>query len=154
MYSSMALIQDENALEGKSSTKRAPASIYKVDKELTYNEIYLPYPKYVEKKNSRGSKELIKIETFVNNKNSMEEVTRFASNPDKSYVSEEIPKSKDEYSLGVDQEGELISALDELKKSRKENKVLKERHEAIEKLINKNRVMHEDLEYQLKIKEE
>ena len=115
----MALIQDENALEGKSSTKRAPASIYKVDKELTYNEIYLPYPKYAEKKNSRGSKELIKIETFVNNKKSMEEVTQTESNPGKSSFSEGISKFEDEDNIGFIWEGELISALDELKNSRK-----------------------------------
>ena len=55
------------------------------------------------------------METTIDNKNSMEKVTQFASNPDKSCVSEESPKSEDEYSFGVDWEGKLISSLDELK---------------------------------------
>ena len=94
-----------------------------------YKEIYLPYPKSEEKK-SRGSKEVFKMEKIVDNKNYMEEITQIASKLDKFNLSKEIPKSEDEDSLGVDWEGELISALYELKNSRKENKALKEKLEA------------------------
>ena len=70
----MAIIQDQNASKEKYSTKREPASMSKIEKEWTYNEIYLPCTKYEENKSSKGSKEIFKMETTIDNKNSMEKV--------------------------------------------------------------------------------
>ena len=52
----MALIQDENASEGKYSVERVHVSISKVENEWMYNKLYLPYPKSEENKTSRGLK--------------------------------------------------------------------------------------------------
>ena len=106
-----------------------------MEKEWTYNIIYLPSQKSEEKKKERISKEIFKMETIVNNKKYMDKVTQSASKHDKSSFSEEIPKCEDEDSLGVVRKGEIICSLDEFKKSRKENKMLKEQLEAALKLI-------------------
>ena len=59
------------------------------------------------------------METVVNKKQSVEELTRNVSNPYKPSCFKGSLNSEDEVSLGVDWEGELINALDDLKKSRK-----------------------------------
>ena len=55
-----------------------------MEKEWTYNIIYLPSQKSDEKKKERSSKEIFKMETIVNNKKYMDKVTRSASKHDKS----------------------------------------------------------------------
>ena len=72
----MDLNQDEIALEGKYSTKRDPASISITKKEWMYNGIYLPSLKSEENKKLGGSNILFKMETIVDNKQYVEEVTQ------------------------------------------------------------------------------
>ena len=47
----MVLIQDENSIGENSLVNGAPTNTSKLSKKWTYNGIYLPYPKYEEKKN-------------------------------------------------------------------------------------------------------
>ena len=72
------------------------------------------------------------METIIDNKHFVEEVTQTVSNPDKPSFSKGSPNPKDEIWLRVDQEGELMNGLDDLKKSRKGNKALKEQLKEVE----------------------
>ena len=65
------------------------------------------------------------METFIDKKNSTNEVTLTASKLDKPSFFKGSSKAEDEVIIGVDWEGELIDALEYLNKSRIENKALK-----------------------------
>ena len=118
----MVLIQDEKPRGRKLSIKGAPTSTSKLSKKWTYNKIHLPSPKFEEKKKSSNTKELVKLENIIENTHSSNEITLPLS---KSEVREkfrrvgESSQSEDVDNIEVHSEGEIISALEYFKKSRK-----------------------------------
>ena len=64
----MDLNQDENASEGKYSTKRDPTNISKVQKEWTYNVIYLTSPKSKDRKSQKDPKKFSKWRQLLTTK--------------------------------------------------------------------------------------
>ena len=72
------------------------------------------------------------MENTVENKHSSDEITipllKFKVREEFSCIEESF-RFEDEGSIDVDWEGELISTLEDLKKSRKDNKVLKDQLE-------------------------
>ena len=129
----MALIQDEDSKDGnKFSIKGTCESTSKPTRKWTYNGIYMSSPKSETKERSSYIEEYSKSRNNITKKCPYNGIYLPSSNDEVKKDSNSIQensKYEDEESVEINWDGELVSAMEELKKSRRSNKALKDKLE-------------------------